>query len=420
MKKLMLTICLLLAAAMIFAGGNRQSGSGTTLTVWDFKYGEEGTGRVFRELDRMFMDKHPGVTINHVAQPETEYYSLLSSAFRARTAVDVVMIHPESRAWQLADFFEVLDTHITAERGNYSAATLKAMSPPNDSRVRMLPLTNQGMGIYFNKTNFQRAGLDPNKIPSSWNDFLASCEALKNAGIPPVVFGTPHGVCFMYRTILATLYGSRLEGFRNGTANFTDPEFRQATAAIKELFDKGYVNVEAGSISYFTDAIEVFKSGRGGFFVGLLSDIAHWKDFATGLGQNNVGYFPSPILSGAANPNAQINQGAGIGFSVVNYSRNKDLAIEYIKHYTSGQGARLFMESVGAIVPNSSIPVERTGILGIILDHMHKNPAPDFMQCLPGAMENDFYALQFLFFISKEITIDEYITRAQALYKSVL
>ena len=422
-KKLLLAAVLVMAAAMIFAGGQKSGGSGgTTLTVWDFKYGEETTGKVFRELDKMFMEKHPGVTINHVAQPEAEYYQLLASAFRAKNDLDVVMIHPESRAWNLMDFFEVLDPYITAEKGNYSGNTLKVMAAPSDpGKIRMLPLTNQGMGVYYNKLNFAKAGLDPNKIPSSWNDFIAACDALKKAGIPPVIYGTPHGICFTYRVLMATLYGPKLEGFRNGTANFTDPEYRKATAAIKELFDKGYVNVENASISYFTDAIEIFKSGKGGFFFGLNSDIAHWKDFGGALGYDNVGYFSSPLLPGAAYPNAQISQGAGIGWAAVNYGKNKDLAIEYIKHYTSGQGAKMFMDASGAIVPNSSIPVDSSNkLLGTIMNQMSKNPAPDYMQILPGAMENDYYALQNLFFLSKEISIDEYINRVQALYKSVL
>ncbi len=422
-KKLLLAVGLLMVAMMLFAGGQRSTDN--TLTVWDFKFGEEITGGVFRELDRQFEAQNPGVTINHVAQPETNYYQLLVSAFRARNDVDVIMIHPDNRAWNLADFFELLDPYLTAEeKANYSSAALAASSASQDANrdIRMLPLTAQGMGIYYNKANFVKAGLDPNRIPSSWNDFLAACEALKQAGIPPIIFGVPHGICFTYRVILATLYGpSRIEGFRNGTANFTDPEFRQATLAIKELFDKGYINVEAGSITYFTEAIDMFKSGRGGFFTGLNSDIANWKDFGEALGYENVGYFSSPVLPGAPFPNAQINQGAGLGFAVVNYSKNKDLAVKYIKHYTSGQGGKLFMDASGAIVPNKTIPVDASNqLLGIVLNQMNSNPVNDFMNIIPGGMVEDFYNVQYLYFISNEISTDEYIRQVQELYRNSL
>jgi len=422
-RKLVLGIGLLMVAAMLIAC--RQKSSGITLTVWDFKYQEENTGKVFRELDRMFMEQNPGVTINHVAQPESNYYQILMSAFSAKNDVDVVMLHPDNRAWNLVDFFEVLDQYISAERASYANAALKACSPSQDANrdTRMLPLTSQGMGIYYNKLNFAKAGLDPDKVPSSWSDFITACEALKKAGIPPIIMGNSGGtfsIEFTYRPILATLYGpDRIEGFKNGTANFTDPEFRQATVMIKELFDKGYVNVENGSITFFTEAIEVFKSGKGGFFSGLCSDIAHWKDFGDALGYQNVGYLSAPLAQDAAYPNGQVNQGAGIGLAVVNYGKNKDLAVKYIKHYTSGQGGKMFMDASGAIVPNASIPVDSSNaLLGIILDKMNKYPVNDFMNLIPGGMVSDFQNFMYLYFVSNEIALDEYISQVQQLYKN--
>jgi maltose-binding protein MalE len=190
---------------------------------------------------------------------------------------------------------------------------------------------------------------------------------------------------------------------------------------IKELFDKGYINTEAGSISYFTEAIEMFKSGRGGFFTGLNSDIANWKDFGDALGYQNVGYFSSPVHPSAAFPNAQINQGAGIGLAVVNYSKNKDLAIEYIKHYTSGTGAKMFMDASGAIVPNNTVPVDaNNALLGVVLNQMNSNPVNDFMNIIPGGMVDDFYNFQYLYFISNEISLDDYIRQVQQLYRNSL
>jgi ABC-type glycerol-3-phosphate transport system substrate-binding protein len=424
-KKLLLVICLLAGAAMLFAGG--QKSSGKTLTVWDFKYSEEVTGKAFKEMDDMFVAQNPGVTINHVAQPEPSFYQLLMSAFVAKTDVDVVILHADNRAWNLADFFEVLDPHITAEMKNYATPSLKAVSATQDptKNIKMLPLTVQGIGFYYNKANFTRAGLDPNKVPSSWNDFLAACEALKKANIPPVIMGNagmPIGIDFALRVILATLYGpNRIEGFRNGTANFTDPEFRQAALMVKELYNKGYINVENASINYFMDAIDAFKAGQGGFIPGLCSDIAHWKDYGEALGYNNVGYFPSPVAQGAAFPNAQINQGAGLGMAVINYGKNKDIAVQYVKHYTSGKGGQVFLNASGAIVPNTTVPVDASiAMLNSIMDKLNTNGVGDFMTLVPGGVVNDLQNLMVSYFISDELTIDEYVRRSQETYRNGL
>jgi ABC-type glycerol-3-phosphate transport system substrate-binding protein len=326
----------------------------------------------------------------------------------------------------LADFLEVLDPYIVNERSNYASSALQAVSPSRnpDQDTRMLPLTAQGVGFYYNKLNFRKAGLNPDNAPRSWSDFLAACEALKKANISPIILGnagTSTGVDFVYRTILVTLYGDKIEGFRDGKANFTDPEFRQATVMIKELFDKGYINVENASMAYFMDAIDAYKAGQGGFFPGLCSDIGHWKDFGEALGYDNVGYFPGPVVQGAPYPNAQLNQGAGLGMAVVNYGKNKDAAVKYIKLYTSGQGGKIFMDASGAIVPNSTIPVDTNNkLLTTVLSEMNNYGTADYMTLIPGGMVNDYNNLQYLYFVSQEISIDDYIRQVQELYKNSL
>jgi ABC-type glycerol-3-phosphate transport system substrate-binding protein len=422
-------LILLCCSTLLFAAGTKeqaQDNGPITLTVWDFKYAEAVTGPAFKEMDQMFMAQYPNVTINHVAQPESNYYQLLMSAFTAKSNVDVIISHTDNRAWNLVDFFEVLDPYITDVKGTYDPTALKACSASQspDSDIRMLPLTAQGMGFYYNKQAFKKAGLDASKAPVSWDDFLAACAALKKAGITPIVLGnsgSTFGIDFVYRCILATLYGDKLSGFSDGTANFTDPEFLKATRMIKSLYDKGYINVENGSISYFMDAINSFKAGNGGFFVGLCSDIAHWKDFGDALGYENVGYFPSPVASDAMYPNAQVNQGAGLGMAVVNYSKNKEMAVKYIESYTSGEGGKVLMDASGAIVPNSSIVVDSSNeMLSQILMHMTEYGVPDYMNSVPGGMVTDFYNFQYLYFISGEISEADYIQTIQKLYKNSL
>jgi ABC-type glycerol-3-phosphate transport system substrate-binding protein len=127
------------------------------------------------------------------------------------------------------------------------------------------------------------------------------------------------------------------------------------------------------------------------------------------------------VAAGAAYPNAQVNQGAGLGMAVVNYGKNKDAAVKYIKFYTSGKGGQIIMNASGAIVPNSTIPVDaNNAMLKTIMDKLNANGVPDFMNCVPGGMVTDFYNFQYLFFISKEISIDAYIKQVQELYRNSL
>jgi ABC-type glycerol-3-phosphate transport system substrate-binding protein len=439
-----LTLAILAALSVsLFANGSQQSGPAApakseaapaapakakpvTLTVWDFKYSEQVTGAAFKKMDEMFEAANPGVTINHVAQPESNYYQLLASAFTAGTPVDVVMTHSDNRDWNLKDYFEILDPYIKDTISDYSAGALKVCSESRDPTkdIAILPQTAQGEGIYYNKTLFKQAGLDPEKAPAKWDDFLAACAALKKAGITPIELGNKgqtFGIDFMYRVILGTLLGDKLNGFADGTLNFTCPEFKEATAMLKQLYDNGYVNTDNASITYFSDAIDAFKAGKAAFFPGLDSDIAHWKDFGDALGIANVGYFPAPVASDAKYPDAQVTQGAGIGWAMVKYGKNKDIAAKYMKFYTSGAGAKVFMDASGALVPNSTVPVDASNtLLATVLKCMSGTTAPDLMNIVPGGMVNDFYNWQTSFFISKEISQDDSIAKVQDLYKNNL
>ncbi len=428
MKKLRIVLILALfislAMPLIAGGSNEEAAGPVTITYWDFKFEEEVSGAAFREMDALFMEDNPDIIINHVAQSEDGYYAALMAAFTAGTDVDVILTHTDNRGWNLSDFFTTLDDSIADVKGDYAPAALAACSESGDANknIKMLPLTSQGLGIYYNKANFIKAGLDPEKAPVELNEFLAACEALKAAGIPPIIMGNQgsgYSIDFLYRVVLATFYGNGIDGFKDGSSNFTDSEYVEASRIIKSLFEMDYVNVENPSIAYFMDAINLFKSGEGGFFVGLTSDIAHWKDFGDALGYENVGYFSSFVAPDAKYPNAQVNQGAGIALASINYSKNVEAAVKYIKSYTSGERGKVFMDASGAIVPNSTIPIDSSNaMLSDILDKMSMYAAPDIMTRVPGGMVGDFYNIASLFFLADEISLDEYIEKLQKIYET--
>jgi hypothetical protein len=92
-----------------------------------------------------------------------------------------------------------------------------------------------------------------------------------------------------------------------------------------------------------------------------------------------------------------------------------------MEFYTSGAGAKVFMDASGALVPNSTVPVDASNaLLQNVLKCMSGQTAPDFMNIVPGGMVNDFYNWQTSFFISKEISMDDYIAKVQSLYKNNL
>ncbi|MGO8694996.1 MAG: ABC transporter substrate-binding protein [Rectinemataceae bacterium] len=393
------------------------------LTVWDFKYDEAAVNPVFKAIDAAFEKANPGVVVDHLAQPHDNYYEIIRPALASGTGPDVLLLHADQRAVALKDALLPLNDYVASWRSEIPEASWAATS--SGGVVYGVPYTNQGIGFYYNKALFAKAGLDPDKAPSEWKDFLAACEVLKKAGITPIGAGDASPcftLDFLLRALVANFYGPAVSGFaKDGKASYTDPQYREAVAMVDVLLKKGYIDPEGGSVNYFMDAVEAFKAGKSAIFVGLTSDVAHWKDFEGALGVGKVGYFPNINSPEMKYRDRQMVQGAGIQWAVNKSSAHRDLAVKYIEAYTRGEGARLFMEKTGAIVPNSKIDASKfsSRLLPRILSLMNRNGVMDYSIYVPVTVYNGWVKATELYVVAKSIGPDEFIAQAQAGYDQI-
>ncbi|MDC7233658.1 MAG: extracellular solute-binding protein [Spirochaetales bacterium] len=425
-KGFTLLLLLVFCTSMLIAGGQNESDAAASdgpvkLTIWDFKYSEEIVGSALKDMDSLYLAANPTVELEHIAQPHDNYYEILAAAVGSGRVPDVIMAHTDQRIWNMDEFLLNLDPYIADWKDNISDSAWAACSSTGDSseNIKIVPLTAQGLGIYYNKANLAKAGVDAGSDLSEWETFLEACEKLNNAGIPPVVMGNggqPFGIDFAYRTILANFYGPELAGFRDGTANFTDEAFVEASRMMKTLFTKGYVVTENSTMPYFMDAIELYKSGEGGFFFGLTSDIAHWKDFGDAFGYENLGYMPSINADAAPYRDRQSSQGAGIGFAVMKDSKNIETAVDFLYEYVHGDSANLFLNRTGAIVPNKNLPIDNES-LATVVNYMSNNAVPDFYVQLDAGFGAEMYNYFQLFFLADEISLNKYIESLQKAYE---
>lgn len=420
-RNIFLIALVLLPAILVFAAGEQEGGEEQiTITVWDFKYGEvDGMQPAMQEIDRQFMEKHPNIKIEHEAQPNNEYYNIIRAAVTSGEGPDVVMFHGGPLAYQFDEFQVNLDPYIEEWRDEVPDFTWAKASRDIDpsNGVKVIPLTNQGGGYYYNKEMFREAGLDPDDPPSDWDEFLAAAEALDSAGITPILYGRPKSPEFFYRTTLPNIHGPEgAEAYATGERTFDDPGFRQATEMMVEIRDRGYFDREGYSMTYFMETRDAFMAGKGAMVAGLISDVAHWKDFSDALGAENVGYFPSINVPGAPHQDMQHTQGVGIGYAVMSWSENVDAAAEYAMYYGRGEGAKTLMEMTGAMPANTALDIGEFGdsypVLEDILGYMRGGTTDIFAGFVPGPIVRDVLPrMADLLIVAEEITVDEYVDR---------
>lgn len=415
-------LCLVLAALCAAGAFANAPAEKVTLTVWDFKYGEvDGSQKPMKQIDTLFMQKYPNVTVNHVAQPNDTYYQIIQAAASANKGPDVAMFHPGTRAYGFGDVLVDLDPYVKDVKDQFTVASITMVSQDGKigAPIKLLPMTMQGFGIYYNKDYFRKAGLDPESPPKTSDQFLAACAKLQAAGIVPIVVGQTYTIDFLLRMFGGEAFGPNVRGLVDGSAKFSDPVFREAVEFVKTLVDKGYLEKEGFSRPYFFDATDKFAAGGGAMFVGLLSDVCNWKAFSDKLGVNNVGFFPTVNFPDSKYKDVQVAQGAGIGYGVMKWSKNQKIAAEYVKFYTTGEGAKIYASSTGAMSPNTAV----TGLeasypaLKVIQQYLKGTLAEDYIVIFTKytGYEDDSNRVIDRLYVTRQLSTDEFITEYQKL-----
>lgn len=429
MKTGMKAVCgvLMVACALsVWAGGNKDKAvkdkGPAVVTIWDFKYGDvQGVQPAMKKIDELIMQQNPDIKINHVGQANDNYYQLVRAAVQAGEGPDIVMFHGGVQAYEFDEYTIALDSYIKPWRSEISEFSWAYCSAGGmaSNPVHMVPLTTQGFGIYYNKALFKQAGLDPEKAPSDIDSFMKACETLKKAGIVPITAGlqgAPYTLDFLFRCFVANIYGPDTGSLGTGAQNFAgNAAFKKAAELVAEMFKKGYVDPAGTSTPYFMDGINNFAAGKGAMFVGLLSDVGHWKAFGDKLGKDNVGYFPTINFPEAKYRDQQVGQPAGIGYSVMKWSKNPDAAAKVVEGYARGEGNAVWMGMTGALSPNKNVDIKSLGY-PLVAEILKKPFVIDFNTLLLNEDANgnfDRYCAQA--FVSNEITVAQFVEACQGM-----
>jgi raffinose/stachyose/melibiose transport system substrate-binding protein len=254
-----------------------------------------------------------------------------------------------------------------------------------------VPWTWGALGIFFNKALFTEAGLDPEAPPTTWTEFLAAVQTLKDAGITPLTLGEgdkwPGHFWWVY---LAIRLGGE-EAFQKAytrEGSFADEPFVQAGEHLQQLIDldpfpEGFLAMTYG------DQETIMGNGEAAMeLMGQWSPDVQKSNSESGEGLGeDLGWFPFPVVEGGAgNPDDVL--GGGDGFAVG--ANAPDETIDFLRFILSEENQRSMAEQ-GLVVPVI------TGVEDLFVDNPvtsaivdARNNAPYFQlyydQFLPPAM----------------------------------
>jgi raffinose/stachyose/melibiose transport system substrate-binding protein len=231
-----------------------------------------------------------------------------------------------------------------------------------DGGLYAIPLSIQGFVIYYNKKLYADAGLDAEKPPLNWAELAKACEAIKAKGaVPCFAMGNKEGfgIEFWFSAIAADAWTAQEQAdFAAGKLKWSSPQVKAVLQSWVDANAAGWFPQGANSTAKFMDEYESFMRGEGANTIGLISDVAHWKQFDEFLGAENDGVFRMPAPTVAADktkddPKMPIS--GGIGYGVNKASANADLALDLAKVLASPEPMQVFFNDAGAIAANTKV-----------------------------------------------------------------
>jgi len=286
-----------------------------------------------------------GIDLEVVLTEQNELGAKLKAALPAGQGPDVLATDFDVMGpyWS---FLEPLNAYAEEEwgadwRSNYSGAALDEMDlvaniAGTPGEAFYLPGNMQLLGwVIYNRELFEQAGLDADSI-GSYDDFVAACGQLQEAGIPAFAMGShPAGLVDIFQTLVEITAPGQFELAQRGQAGFADEDIAAAFDLTAEVYNdcaqEGAIAADIGTVvfpSMFNGESAMSLQFTGTPWFGFLNSV---EDGGADFVRNKAGTFKIPGSKGLAATDG--------GVSIVADSDNKDLAWEVVKWISAGQEA---------------------------------------------------------------------------------
>ena len=273
------------------------------------------------------------------------------------------------------------------------------MTKQEDGGYYALPYSRNYIGVYYNKKTFEDNGLE---IPTTWEEFTAVCDKLKEAGITPVgMHGKDParvGHLFQAATVAWAPDGVETIGkVVSGEAKIEgDEEFKNVFEKMNTLLS--YANEDALALSD-TTCYENFVNGEyamtitGSYARGTIQSINPNLE---------IGVFPLPndtyddtkCLSGID---------AAICVSAQASDKEKDAAYRFLSYLADPENAQIFCDNDGAPSCITGVTSNDDGIKPMV-DMINAGKTHDWMaSTIDNNVTTDLYNVVQGFWANKDV-----------------
>lgn len=301
-----------------------------------------------------------GHTVNVEFKGRTGQRDGIAPALDAGETIDVFDEDIERVNITWGDY--LLDLEDLAAGVDYDAtADAKLMSAVRElggGTLKTLPYQPMVFAIMYNKAIFEEAGVT--ELPTTWDEFLATCELIKAAGYDPLTTDDAY-MPAMGGTHLSRIVGSEaVVEIVNGN-KWDDPAVVQMAQEMEELASLGYFSQNiASNVHPIGQIADIAGETAAMYLNGSWLPNELKKDVAEGF---EWGCMPYPVVDGGIETLDMSNWGAQC-FAINKESKVPNEAFELITYLTKGEADKALSDATIGFPAdtNAEWPAELTDI----------------------------------------------------------
>ena len=336
----------------------------TEITVW--LNGEPGTVNAITEIIDEYQSQHPNVTSKVTFVGSSLFNPTLLPALNAGSGPDVWMggtgpgqaaaIIAAGHALDLTSYFcrygwnNVIPETIV----NYTSSEGKLWAVGDSVETTVM---------FYNKDIFAKNKLT---VPTTWDEFLATCEALKAAGHEMIIGlgGSDKWPISHWQSMLWGRYAGPegVDKVMFGDGRWDEEPFVQATAKLQELNKAGYFGPEPLAVVY-DDMIAQFWRGEIPMtFTGpwIIGDAV--RDLGDAIKKFSVFEVPSPVPGAPLYPTEDI----GTGWYINAKAKAPDIAADLLNFMFFRAESRNKLLGSGDDVPVGALDLEKVELPALL------------------------------------------------------
>ena len=357
MKKtlaMLLVLVLMLSLVSVAAFADKA----VTLNVVTSYGGDDGNRKNFENAVKAYEESTGNKVNDGSATSNEEWKAKVLTDFETGSEPDVLFYFTNADAEPFISAGKVVSLEeIRAEYPDY-AGNMKdsMMAVAADGKQYAVPSSGYWENMFVNKKVLEDCGVAVPGPDYTWDQFLADCETIKEAGYTPIACSlveVPH-----YWFEFTVMNNGTVENHLDVPAAADDAPAAKWAAGlndIKALYEAGYFPANTLTASD-AETVELFNSGEAAYLIDGSWKVGYFTENAEDLNDFAIAYVPGKGERSASEAIGGISMGYFITTKAWNDPDKREAAVEFVSQLTSDEVLSTFVTTEVTALVNGAKP----------------------------------------------------------------